>query len=111
MKIRIFGYFFFSLMVISVCGLRLIADPQHVEKKVEINNSAKLVEEGEDSPRAVLNSFLSALGGFGGGGLLLMFFVRRLINNYDEMFSKWDTRTLKLEEKESKRYSKLIELI
>jgi len=108
---RRMGYFFLLLTVLSIYGMSVLAKDQESELKSNIKKEISSVITEQSTPSSVLQSLLSALGGFGGGGLLLMFFIRRLINNYDEMFAKWENRCHFTHKESDKTNDKLISLI
>jgi hypothetical protein len=64
-----------------------------------------------DEDSTMLNSLLSALGGFSGGGLLLIFLIRRLVTSYDDTFKKWDTRCGSHQQRQEEKNDKLICMI
>lgn len=102
--------FSFFLVLTSFSLTMLVIAKTEPEKNVTAENSTpKLVLPSEDE--GLLNSLLSAIGGFGGGGLLLLFLIRRLVNSYDVNFEKLQKKTEQNETKQTEQNTKIITMI
>lgn len=110
-----FCYFFLVLTLISI-GLCFFEKERFQVRAQAVTPNptsatpsvAKILPD-EDS--TILNSLLSALGGFSGGGLLLIFLIRRLVNSYDDTFTKWDTRCGNHHQRQEEKNDKLIAMV
>ena len=109
-------YFFLVLTALSICLIVYAKEskptaatftaPYHLHDG-DITNQPQLPDE--DS--TFLNSIISALGGFSGGGLLLIFLIRRLVNSYDDNFSKMETRLSSQTKQQDDKNDKIINMI
>jgi len=104
-SLRHFFYFFLVLASLSI-GLLIFTEAKSDDAKTTTN---KLVFP--DEYEGLLNSLLSAIGGFGGGGVLLLFLIRRLVNSYDANFAKFQTMADVNEAKQSVRNTKIMNSI
>ena len=84
--------FFFVLMSLSITML-VIAEAKTDKNEVVAPKTAITLPSEDEN---MLNSLLSAIGGFGGGGILLLFLIRRLVNSYDANFEKLQKKNEKL---------------
>jgi hypothetical protein len=84
-----FCYFFLVMILFSVT-FRTLAKSEHPPTTITSISASIPILPDEDS--VVLNTILSAIGGFGGGGLFLIFLIRRLVTSYDASFNKWEIR-------------------
>ena len=99
--------FFFVLMSLSITML-VIAEAKTDKNDVVVpETTIKLPSEEEN----MLNSLLSAIGGFGGGGILLLFLIRRLVNSYDANFEKLQKKTESNERIQREQNDKLLAMV
>ena len=98
--------FFFVLMSLSITML-VIAEAKSDKNKVVAPKAITLPSEDEN----MLNSLLSAIGGFGGGGILLLFLIRRLVNSYDANFEKLQKKTESNERIQREQNEKLLAMV
>jgi hypothetical protein len=108
--------YFFLILTTFTIGLGIIAK----ESKPTVALTAPYIKSDSEQPSAVqlpdedstfLNSIVSALGGFSGGGLLLIFLIRRLVNSYDDNFSKMETRLSSQTKQQDDKNDKIINMI
>lgn len=106
-------YFFLVLTTFTI-GLGIIAK----ESKTPDASTPTIVpyiSSGQpqlpDEDSTFLNSIISALGGFSGGGLLLIFLIRRLVNSYDDNFSKMEIRLSSQTQQQDDKNDKIINMI
>lgn len=102
------GYFFLVLTLVTAALGLFAKEKEDKQQAVQIATEQPQLPD-EDS--TYFNSILSALGGFSGCGLLLIFLLRRLVNNYDETFAKWETRCSNHNTKQDVKNDKIIEMI
>ena len=106
--------YFFLVTMISTVTIKILAEEKTKTQKQQFDVSNDRIAQLPDEDSTVLNSVLSAIGGFSGGGLFLIFMIRRLVNSYDESFAKWETRcsghNLRQDEKDNKIISMIKEV-
>jgi len=104
-------YFFLALTFFSV-GLAIFASDRR-EEVISAKYTQQTTETIQlpDEDTTLVNSLLSALGGFSGGGLLLIFFIRRLVTSYDDSFTKIDTRLSGATQQQDDKNDKIITMI
>jgi len=99
--------FFFVLMSLSITMLVIAEAKSDKNKVVAPSTSISLPSEEEN----MLNSLLSAIGGFGGGGILLLFLIRRLVNSYDANFEKLQKKTESNERLQREQNEKMLAMV
>ena len=102
--------FFLVLTSLSITML-VIAKTEPEKNKIEVTGKGTTKVVLPDEDESLLNSLLSAIGGFGGGGLLLLFLIRRLVNSYDVNFEKLQKKTEQNEARQTEQTTKIIAMI
>jgi len=101
-------YFFFVLMI-STIAFKIIAEESIPKKKQPPPKS--LLQDLPDEDSTIINTVLSAIGGFSGGGIFLIFMIRRLVNSYDDSFNKWENRCSGHNQRQDEKNSKIVHMI
>ena len=106
--------YFFLVIMLSTIALKIIAK-ENIEVKKQLSITDNITDTINnnlpDEDSTILNSVLSAIGGFSGGGLLLIFLIRRLVNSYDESFTKWENRCTGHNQRQDEKNSKMSDMI
>jgi hypothetical protein len=101
--------FFITLTFVSLTLLLITeAKAEKTENQVVV---PKMSIKIADADETLLNSILSALGGFGGGGILLLFLIRRLVNSYDATFEKIQKKEASCEKYQRDQNDKIVGMI
>lgn len=100
-------YFFLILIMLTFAAKQILAK----DDNNTTNKKQSTFQFLPDEDTVILNSVLSAIGGFSGGGLFLIFMIRRLVTSYDESFSKWENRCAGHNDRQDEKNSKIMCMI
>ena len=103
--------FFLVLTSLSLATILVRAKPELEKTKIVTSEKNATTVALPDEDESLLNSLLSAIGGFGGGGLLLLFLIRRLVNSYDVNFEKLQQKIEQNEARQAEQATKIITVI
>lgn len=115
-RMNLICYFFLILTTFTIgLGIVAVAKENNNSKQptptVSTYSSDPQQQQLPDEDSTFLNSIISALGGFSGGGLLLIFLIRRLVNSYDDNFTKMEARLSSQTKQQDDKNDKIINMI